>query len=142
GVAPVTADRLPAVVVLQRIAEASRALTADLYRCWNEQVRPALEAAGIRILPMNALDDVGRAFTEHFFEREVGPVLTPFALDPAHPLPHLLSQALCIAVALEDETPERTRRLGIVPVPRVLPRLVKLPGGKHDYVTLAELAAA
>ena len=41
---------------------------------------------------------------------------------------------------LEDEGGEKTQRLGIVPVPRVLPRLVRLPGGAHDYVTLADLA--
>jgi polyphosphate kinase len=141
GVAPATADRLPAKETLKRIAETARALTTDLYRCWNEAVRPGLEAAGVRVLPPAALDDVGRAFAEHYFEREVGPVLTPFALDPAHPLPHLPSLALCLAVLLEDEGPERQRRLGIVPVPRVLPRIVRLPGERHDYVALADLAA-
>ena len=69
-------------------------------------------------------------------------MLTPFTLDPAHPLPHLVSQALCLAVLLEDEGGEKTQRLGIVPLPRVLPRIVRLPGGMHDYVTLADLAAA
>src|SRR5205085_908233 len=126
---------------LKRIGEIARTQMADLYRCWNQQVAPALEAAGVRVLPYGALDDVGRAFAEHYFEREVGPVLTPFTLDPAHPLPHLLSQALCLGVLLEDETPDRHRRLGIVPVPRVLPRLVKLPGARHEYVSLADLAA-
>jgi polyphosphate kinase len=104
-------------------------------------VKPALATAGVRILSMSEADEVQVAFCEHYFDREVGPVLTPFTLDPAHPLPHLLSQALCLGVLLEDETPDRARRLGIVPVPRVLPRLVRMPGGMHDYVTLADLAA-
>src|SRR5205085_11440883 len=124
---------------LKRIGEIARTQMADLYRCWNQQVAPALEAAGVRVLPYGALDDVGRAFAEHYFEREVGPVLTPFTLDPAHPLPHLVSQALCLGVLLEDE--DKTTRLGIVPVPRVLPRIVRLPGSGHDYVTLADIAA-
>jgi polyphosphate kinase len=142
GVEPPGPDRLPAREQLKRIGEASRKLVADLYRSWNEQVLPALEQAGIRVVPMTHVDEVQSAFCAHFFDREVGPVLTPFTLDPAHPLPHLVSQALCLAVLLEDEGGEKTQRLGIVPVPRVLPRLVRLPGGMHDYVTLADLAAA
>ena len=141
GVSPPTPDHLSARDQLKGVGEVAHALTADFYTCWNEQVRPALEQAGIRIITMAQADEVQRAFTEHFFERQVGPVLTAFTLDPAHPLPHLLSQALCLGVLLEDETPEKTRRLGIVPVPRVLPRLVRLPGGKNDYISLADLSA-
>ena len=142
GVNPPTPDHLSAHDQWKGVHERAHALSADLYRCWNEQVRPALASAGIRFLQMSDADDVQRAFCEHFFEREVGPVLTPFTLDPAHPLPHLLSQALCLAVLLEDEGTARVRRLGIVPVPRVLPRFVRLPGGKHEYVSLADLAGA
>jgi polyphosphate kinase len=135
-------DRIAPREQIRLIGEKARALVADQYRCWNEQVKPALDAAGIRLLPMAELDDVGRAFCEHFFEREVGPVLTPFTLDPAHPLPHIPSLALCLGVLLEDESPEKRRRLGIVPVPRVLTRIVRLPGERRDYVTLGDLAAA
>lgn len=141
GVSPPTPDHLSAREQWKGVHELAHRLTVDLYRAWNEHVRPALATAGIRIVPMAETDDVQRAFCEAFFDREVGPVLTPFTIDPAHPLPHLLSQALCLAVLLEDEGGDRVRRLGIVPVPRVLPRLVRLPGAKHDYVTLSELAA-
>jgi polyphosphate kinase len=142
GVAPPIPDHLSPQEQLRVIGRMARALVADQYRCWNEQVKPALEAAGIRIVAMSGLDDVGRAFAEHHFEREVGPVLTPFTLDPAHPMPHIVSQALCLGVLLEDSGPQKTRRLGIVPLPRVLPRIVRLPGARHDYVTLGDLAAA
>jgi polyphosphate kinase len=141
GISLPNPDRIPPREQLRLIGEAARTLVADQYRCWNEGVRPALETAGIRVLPMADLDDVGRAFAESFFEREVGPVLTPFTLDPAHPMPHVPSLALCLGVLLEDEGPERRRRLGIVPVPRVLPRIVRLPGARRDYVTLGDLAA-
>jgi polyphosphate kinase len=141
NLSPPTPDHLSARDQWRGVHDLAHLLTADVYRCWNEQIRPALTTAGIRIVSMAQADEVQRAFCEHFFDREVGPVLTPFTLDPAHPLPHLLSQALCLAVQLEDEGAERVRRLGIVPVPRVLPRLVRLPGGKHDYVSLSDLAA-
>ncbi len=127
---------------IRKIGVTVRALVAEHTRCWNEEVKPGLEAAGIRVLSFRELDDVGRAFCEHLFETEIGPVLTPFTLDPAHPIPHVLSLALCLGVLLEDESPERTHRLGIVPIPRVLPRVIRLPGERRDYVTLADLAEA
>jgi polyphosphate kinase len=142
GVAPATPDHLSPAEQLKRIRDAARALVADQCRCWNEQIVPALEAAGIRVLPFSALDEVGRAFAAHYFEREIGPVLTPFTLDPAHPMPRLVSQALCLGVLLEDEGAERQRRLGMVPIPRVVPRLIRLPGAAREYVTVGDLAAA
>jgi polyphosphate kinase len=142
GVSPPTPDHHSAREQWQGIAERAQALTADLYRCWNGLLRPALAEAGVSVLAMSEVDEVQLAFCDAYFEREAGPVLTPFTLDPAHPLPHLLSQALCLAVLLEDEDDEGERRLGIVPVPRVLPRLVRLPGPGHAYVTLADLSAA
>ena len=142
GVSPPTPDHHSASEQWQGIAERAQALTADLYRCWNGLLRPALAEAGVSVLAMSEVDEVQLAFCDAYFEREAGPVLTPFTLDPAHPLPHLLSQALCLAVLLEDEDDDGELRLGIVPVPRVLPRLVRLPGPRHAYVTLADLSAA
>ena len=63
-----------------------------------------------------------------FYQREVDPLLTPITIDPAHPFPRVLNKALCIALLLR-----RKRKgapgpvLGVVTVPRALPRLVPLP---------------
>src|SRR5581483_6136902 len=70
------------------------------------------------------------------------PVLTPVTVDPAHPFPHVRNTALCIAVLVDTkEDGEVNRRLGVVTVPSVLPRLVRLPGdsGRIGYVFLADL---
>ena len=126
-------------------------LTADIhrfvaaqYRCWNEQLLPELRTQGVRLLEWEELDDEARGFAQGYFQREVDPLLTPIAIDPAHPFPRVLNKALCLALLLK-----RKRRssgplvLGVVTVPRALPRFVRLPSaeGRFDYLLLQDLIA-
>ncbi|HTV07332.1 MAG TPA: polyphosphate kinase 1 [Acidobacteriaceae bacterium] len=112
------------------------------YSCWNKQLLPALRAAGVRVLTWDAIDDMACKKATEFYQREVDPLLTPITIDPAHPFPRVLNKALCIALLLR-----RKRRgtagpvLGVVTVPRALPRLVPLPSaaGTHDYLFLYDL---
>jgi len=112
------------------------------YLCWNRQLLPALRSAGVRVLRWDAIDDQACKVATAFYQREVDPLLTPITIDPAHPFPRVLNKALCIALLLR-----RKRRgtagpvLGVVTVPRALPRLVPLPSaaGTHDYVLLHDL---
>jgi polyphosphate kinase len=114
------------------------------YRCWNDQLLPELRLQNIRLLEWEELDDAARAFAEGFFQREVDPLLTPIAIDPAHPFPRVLNKALCLALLLR-----RKRRssgpqvLGVVTVPRALPRFIRLPSadGVFDYLLLQDLIA-
>jgi polyphosphate kinase len=82
----------------------------------------------------------------NFYRAQVRPVLTPLGLDPAHPFPKLLNKSLNTIVQLEiTEGGQRRRRLAVVQVPRVLPRLVKLPRAdsrQQHYVFLGELIGA
>jgi len=131
--------------------ESLAALTAEIhtfvdaqYRCWNNQLLPELRKQGIRLLEWDELDSDARAFAQSYFQREVDPLLTPIAIDPAHPFPRVLNKALCLALLLR-----RKRRssgphiLGVVTVPRALPRFVRLPAeeGKFDYLLLQNLIA-
>ena len=112
------------------------------YRCWNEHLLPELRQQGIRLLEWDELGEEARAHAQSYFQREVDPLLTPIAIDPAHPFPRVLNKALCLALLLR-----RKRRssgplvLGVVTVPRALPRFVRLPAveGKYDYVLLQDL---
>jgi polyphosphate kinase len=112
------------------------------YRCWNEQLLPELRKTGVRLLDWEEMDEEARGFAQGYFQREVDPLLTPIAIDPAHPFPRVLNKALCLALLLR-----RKRRssgpqvLGVVTVPRALPRFVRLPSdhGHHDYVLLQDL---
>ena len=118
-------------------------LVAELYRCWREQLRPSLAKHGIRFLNFQNLSPRDLDYLKNFYHAEVRPVLTPLAIDPAHPFPQLLNKSLNMIVQLEMATASQPlRRLAVVQVPRVLPRLIKLPreeASEQDYIFLGHL---
>src|SRR5437868_10161229 len=114
----------------------------DQYRCWNEKLRPALAANGIRVLSTDELDSPARAFVDDYCERELDLLLTPVTVDPAHPFPRVINKALCVAFLLRRRRRSSTTYTGVVTVPRALPRLVPLPSeGGTDFIFLADLVA-
>jgi len=135
-------DGLTATETFRAIQRRVRELVEAQFRCWREELVPALAWSGIRFLDVNALGPADRVWVESHYQRQVGPVLTPLGLDPAHPFPQLLNKTLNLIVQLEArQNGELQRRLAVVQVPRGLPRLVKLPrdDSKQDYVFLAHL---
>jgi polyphosphate kinase len=115
------------------------------YNCWNKQLRPALNQAGIRVLSWSELDAEARRHATDFYQREVDPLLTPITIDPAHPFPRVLNKALCLSMLLRFKRKGATAGtvLGVVTVPRALPRLVPLPSasGTLDFLFLHDLIA-
>ena len=135
-------DGLTATETLRAITRRVRSMVEQQYACWNEQLLPALANHGIRFLDFNSLEPADQAWVEEYYLSQVRPVLTPLALDPAHPFPQLLNKSLNIMVRLEmPASGELLRHLAVVQVPRVLPRLVRLPreDGRRDYVFLGNL---
>jgi polyphosphate kinase len=132
-----------------RPAESLTVLTAEIhkfvaaqYRCWNKQLAPELRKQGIRLLTWNELGEEAAEFARGYFQREVDPLLTPISIDPAHPFPRVLNKALCLALLLRPKRRSSGPQvLGVVTVPRALPRFVHLPSahGHHDYVLLQEM---
>jgi len=113
------------------------------YRCWNEQLLPAMQAQRIRVLRWNELSDKARARALEFYDTEVDPLLTPVTIDPSHPFPRVLNKALCIGLLLRHKRrgTKAPISLGVVTVPRALPRLISLVSGEgcHDFILLHEL---
>src|ERR1700761_2892877 len=113
------------------------------YQCLNEQILPALQAEKIRILQWDELSDEARKQALEFYDTEVDPLLTPVTIDPSHPFPRVLNKALCIGLLLRRKRRgiKTATSLGVVTVPRALPRLVPLPGadGYHDFILLHDL---
>jgi polyphosphate kinase len=112
------------------------------YRCWNDHLVPELGKQGIRLLEWKELDEEARAFAQEYFQREVDPLLTPISIDPAHPFPRVLNMALCLALLLKlKRRSSGPQVLGVVTVPRALPRFVRLPSaaGTFDYLLLQDL---
>ncbi|MFL5438906.1 MAG: polyphosphate kinase 1 [Myxococcales bacterium] len=129
-------DALTPAELLQEISRRCHALVERQDRIFLEDVLPALQHAGIRLVT-GPLSPESEKAAAGFFEREVLPVLTPMALDPAHPFPHLRNKSLNVAIRFAAR-PGARLRYGVVPVPLLLPRLVSLPDGS---VPLEDLIA-
>jgi len=120
------------------------AFVAAQYHCWDQQLLPELRKQGIRLLDWEELDAEARTFAKDYFQREVDPLLTPISIDPAHPFPRVLNKALCLALLLRAKRRSSGPQvLGVVTVPRALPRFVRLPSaeGLYDYLLLQDLIA-
>ncbi len=119
-----------------------RRMVEQHYACWRDELLPALAQAGIRILHVSELEPADLAWVESYYRAQVRPVLTPFAIDPAHPFPQLLNKSLNLIVRLEmARQGEVLKHMAVVEIPRNLSRVVKLPraDGRQDYVDLARL---
>ena len=114
------------------------------YTCWNGQLLPELRQQHVRLLEWRELNEEAKAFAHSYFQREVDPLLTPISIDPAHPFPRVLNKALCLALLLRRKRKSSGPQvLGVVTVPRALPRFVRLPSaeGAYDYLLLQDLIA-
>ncbi len=122
------ADGMTPQALLDQITADMHDFVAEQYQCWNEQLAPSLRTQGIRVLGWDELDEEAKVAASDFYQREVDPLLTPITIDPRHPFPRVLNKALCVALLLK-----RKRKgagapvLGVVTVPRALPRFVRLP---------------
>ncbi len=137
-----SADGRTATETFRAINKRVRTMLDRQYRCWRDELVPALAKNRIRFLTWEKLNTADRDFLEEYYHRRVRPVVTPLGIDPAHPFPQLLNKSLNIAVQLEIErNGEVQRRLAVVQVPRVLPRLVALPhdDDHQDYVFMGGL---
>jgi polyphosphate kinase len=140
GVVRRSADGLTPVEQLRRIAGAVDALVEEQEKLLADELLPQLAAAGVRILAWDELTDADRAHAATIYEQRIFPVLTPLAVDPAHPFPYISNLALNLAAMVGDpDTGER--RFVRVKVPTVFPRLIELPGG-HRFVPAEQVIGA
>lgn len=135
-------DGLTATECFRAINHRVHRMVEAQFRCWREQLVPALAAKEIRFLDVAELGGGDRVWVESYYQKQVRPVLTPLGLDPAHPFPQLLNKTLNLIVQVElKQNGVEQRRLAVVQVPRALPRLVKLPreDSRQEYVFLAHV---
>src|SRR6478672_5783959 len=133
-------DALSAAQERELIARETHDFVNEQYECLNNRLLPALEKENIRVLDLKNLDPEQEAFIDDYCEKEVDPLLTPVTVDPAHPFPRVLNKALCIALLLKRKRRGTGTYVGVITVPRVLPRLVRLPSRTGvDYIFLADL---
>jgi polyphosphate kinase len=131
--------------VLTELVKRIHAFVADQYACWREELVPALADESIRVRCLEELRPAAREYIEEFFVKTVSPLLTPVTVDPAHPFPHVLNKALCLAFLLKrNRRGSQQTYVGVVTVPRALPRLVLIPSpeGTVEYVFLHDVVHA
>jgi len=135
-------DGLMPTEVFQGITQRVRKMVADKYVCWHEQLQPALAQNKIRILDMTQVKGGDMKWLDEFYHSQVRPVLTPLAIDPAHPFPQLLNKSLNLMIRLEmAKNDALLKHLAVVQCPAILPRLIQLPreDDRRDYVFLGHL---
>lgn len=129
---------------LKYIAAVTKNLVAKQYSILNDRLMPELSSIGVNILPPLKWDSEQVTWLRKYFEGQVLPVLSPLGLDPAHPFPRLSNKSLNFIVELDGRGAfGREIRVAIVPAPRVLPRVIRLPKtkelGGYDFVLLADI---
>lgn len=117
------------------------------YALYNDELRPAFAKAGMAIVPHGERDAAQRRWVDAYFSREVRPLLIPVGLDPAHPFPQVANKSLNFIVRLGGKDAfGRENDIAIVKVPRVLPRLIRMPdrvsGGRTLFVLLSSVIRA
>lgn len=135
------------VASFKRLAQAAHTLVARQYALYNDELMPALEAQGIRIMSHGDRNDAQRRWVKQYFEREVRPLLIPVGLDPSHPFPQVANKSLNFIVRLGGRDAfGRANEIAIVKVPRVLPRMIRMPekvcGSKNSFVSLSSVIRA
>ena len=129
------------------LAEAAHALVAQQYALYNDELMPAFASQGIQIISHGERNPAQRKWVHEYFEREVRPLLIPVGLDPAHPFPQVANKSLNFIVRLGGKDAfGRENPIAIVKVPRVLPRVIRMPakvsGGKTLFVALSSVVRA
>ena len=143
GLAVRSADGLTPREQLARIAERSQALAERHARAFLDSVQPALAAKGVHVLRWRDLTEVQTTRLSEYFFEQVFPVLTPLAVDPAHPFPYISGLSLNLAVTVRDPH-AHTERFARVKVPNNVPRLVPVTSqeGNDVFLPVEDLIAA
>jgi polyphosphate kinase len=140
GVGQRSPDGLSAREQLRAIRVRVSEMVTRHSRCFTEDVAVGLEQAGIRLCTWAALEPAERSRIADVFRRDIFPVLTPLAVDPAHPFPYISNLSLNLAVQVEDDDGDGTR-IARVKVPQILERFMPLPDGER-FIPLEQVIAA
>ena len=137
-------DGLSPREVLEQMSAMIHEMVREQYRCLREEVLLGLEPLGIRIRLVEDLTRAQRKALYENFTASVLPVLTPLAVDPGHPFPHLINKSLNLAILLRKPGRRESDLFAVVQAPRMLPRLVPVPQmkpGERHFVCIEDLIA-
>ena len=141
GIAVNSASGLAPRDVLAQISAKTKDLQTRHAALFRDKISPELAMNGVQIEHWSALDQQERSGLEQYFQEQVFPVLTPLAVDPAHPFPYISGLSLNLAVVLRNPT-NRMEHFARVKVPPLLPRFVPVPGSTNRFVPLEDVMGA
>jgi polyphosphate kinase len=128
---------------LKRAFQEIRKLVDEQYACWHDLLVPALAREKITFKTAAQLSAAERTWVHDYFTKQVHPVLTPLAIDQSHPFPQIANKTLNVIVTVDNpDIPEHESLTAILPVPRILPRLVQITPdkrGPQTFVFLSEI---
>lgn len=140
GVHDIAADGLEPEELVQRISvhvHQAVSLQADILQ---NDILPQLRKKGIRLRAVNSIRNIQREYLKQYFHEKVYPLLTPLAIDPAHPFPQLKGLGLNLFVELRMPY-HKEKKVAVIHIPPILPRFISLPtdNGIHDFVVIEDL---
>jgi len=129
---------------LKTIGETTRQLVDDQYDCWQNILIPALAREKIFFKSHLSLTPAEAEWVKAYYENQIYPILTPLAIDPAHPFPQFTNKALNILIALQHTTQKTAKKkMAVIPVPRILPRVLQVEvdtaQGGPTYIFISDI---
>jgi len=140
GVTTPSPDGLSPAEQLQAILQRVEELVARQTEVFTARIEPLLDLGGIRFCDWASLDEDDRSHVDRVFEESIYPVLTPLAVDPAHPFPYISNLSLNLAVVVADPHTAEPR-VARVKMPPLLDRFIVMPDGER-FVPLEQVIAA
>lgn len=133
GVSQLTPDGRTPQEQLDLISQRLRPMVVKQHQHFEQAIRPQMAAHGIHLLDYIDLNQEQRSYLQNYFQEQIFPVLTPLAIDPSHPFPHISTLSLNLAVVIKDPVTE-DELFARVKVPNILPRFLALP----DHLKVSE----
>lgn len=143
----ISADGMRPEQVLDEISKLCHQAVDQQYQIFNDILAPALRQQGIQFLARDSWTEKQAGWIANYFRTQVAPVISPIGLDQAHPFPRLVNKSLNFIVELEGKDAfGRDSGLAVVPAPRSLPRLIRIPDdlcqGSNNFVFLSSIIHA
>jgi len=141
-------DNKPPQEVLNEVSNRAHELVDEQYELLNQLLNKDIASEDIHFIRRSQWNECTDKWLRDYFENELQPIVSPLALDPAHPFPRILNKSLHFIVSLKGKDAfGRNSGLAIVQVPRALPRIIQLPAdecncGSNNFVFLSSVVHA
>ncbi|MEE8258648.1 MAG: RNA degradosome polyphosphate kinase, partial [Sphingomonadales bacterium] len=139
GLAVTSDDGLTPAEQLKKINRSAEILMKGQQSCW-ANLRKKLKKGGVEVLEEGDVNAKEKDWLETFFLEEVFPVLTPLAVDPAHPFPFIPNLGFTMILSLKRKTGKEAMNV-LIPIPSQIPRFVRIPGKKIRFISLENLVS-